>query len=91
MRSRPNAISPKTGAGTGNSRVASVWRSVSPRVIPRSVAAQSTLWVTQLLRARYPSLGGSTVGYCRIWPDPVTTYFVEVISGRPIGPRACSF
>ena len=22
---------------------------------------------------------------------PVTTYLVEVISGRPIGPRACSF
>ena len=38
-----------------------------------------------------PSFGCSTVGYCRIWPDPVTTYFVEVISGRPIGPRACSF
>ncbi len=24
-------------------------------------------------------------------PSPVTTYFVEVISGSPIGPRACSF
>ena len=27
----------------------------------------------------------------RTWPSPVTTYFVEVISGSPIGPRACSF
>ncbi len=27
----------------------------------------------------------------RTCPSPVTTYFVEVISGRPIGPRACSF
>ncbi len=26
-----------------------------------------------------------------VWPAPVTTYFVEVISGRPIGPRAWSF
>ena len=26
-----------------------------------------------------------------MWPSPVTTYLVEVISGRPIGPRACSF
>jgi len=26
-----------------------------------------------------------------VWPAPVTTYFVEVSSGRPIGPRACSF
>ena len=27
----------------------------------------------------------------RVWPSPVTTYLVEVISGSPIGPRACSF
>src|SRR5262249_42082509 len=27
----------------------------------------------------------------RMWPSPVTTYFVEVSSGRPMGPRACSF
>ena len=27
----------------------------------------------------------------RTWPSPVTTYLVEVISGSPIGPRACSF
>src|SRR5665811_1059245 len=27
----------------------------------------------------------------RICPDPVTTYFVLVISGSAIGPRACSF
>jgi hypothetical protein len=86
MRSRPNAITPKNGAGTGRSRVTSVSRSVSPRVIPRSVAAQSSLWVTQLLRA-CPLTGG----YGRIWPDPVTTYLVEVISGSPMGPRACSF
>ena len=26
-----------------------------------------------------------------MWPLPVTMYFVEVSSGRPIGPRACSF
>lgn len=29
--------------------------------------------------------------YSRMWPLPVTTNFVEVISGSPIGPRACSF
>ena len=23
--------------------------------------------------------------YSRVWPDPVTTYLVEVISGRPTG------
>src|SRR5690606_2370976 len=27
----------------------------------------------------------------RICPSPMTTYFVEVSSGRPIGPRACNF
>src|SRR6478609_2126402 len=27
----------------------------------------------------------------RTCPSPVTTYLVDVISGRPIGPRACSF
>src|SRR5690348_8632819 len=27
----------------------------------------------------------------RMWPSPVTMYFVLVSSGRPIGPRACSF
>src|SRR5215475_15353335 len=27
----------------------------------------------------------------RVWPEPVTMYFVEVSSARPIGPRACSF
>lgn len=27
----------------------------------------------------------------RTCPSPVTTYLVEVISGSPIGPRACSF
>ena len=42
----------------------------------RSVAAQSSWWVAQLRRR-----------YCLTWPDPVTTYLVEVISGRPIGPR----
>src|SRR5204863_8795264 len=27
----------------------------------------------------------------RMWPLPVTTYVVEVSSGSPSGPRACSF
>ncbi len=26
-----------------------------------------------------------------MWPSPVTMYLVLVSSGRPIGPRACSF
>ena len=30
-------------------------------------------------------------GAHRTWPSPTTTYFVDVISGSPIGPRACSF
>ena len=33
----------------------------------------------------------SVAAQSRVWPDPVITYLVEVISGRPIGPRACSF
>ena len=46
----------KLQAGIGSSRVTSVSRSVSPRVIPRSVAAQSRLWVTRLLRAHSAGL-----------------------------------
>jgi len=34
---------------------------------------------------------GLSARYSRMWPLPVTTNFVEVISGSPIGPRACSF
>src|SRR5215211_6676548 len=45
----------------------------------RSVAARNGGWLN------------SSVRYCLTWPDPVTTYLVEVISGRPMGPRACSF
>ena len=26
-----------------------------------------------------------------MWPSPVTMYFVDLSSGSPIGPRACSF
>ena len=29
--------------------------------------------------------------YSLTWPVPCTTYFVEVSSRSPIGPRACSF
>ena len=36
-----------------------------------------------------PDVEGARVSECV--HAPVTTYFVEVISGSPIGPRACSF
>jgi hypothetical protein len=55
----PNARTPKAQAGIGRSRVASAWRSVNPRVIPRSVAARSSWWVAQLVRALLPDLAGS--------------------------------
>src|SRR5690606_11374157 len=41
--------------------------------------------------AKMSQLGAMPGDQPRVWPSPVTTYFVEVSSGSPIGPRACSF
>ena len=37
------------------------------------------------------TLPGHRTSAQRTWPSPVTTYFVDVSSVSPIGPRACSF
>src|SRR4051794_37928792 len=55
-----------------------------PQTTP-TTATSATATSASAVRSR-----GSTSRY-RTWPSPTTTYFVEVSSGRPIGPRACSF
>ena len=66
-----NPRSPKAQAGIGSSRCASVWRSVSPRVIPRSVAVQSSCWVARLVRAITPRRAATTPArdLSRLLPD----------------------
>ena len=57
-------------------------RRPTSRALGGSTAAAST-WRS--------TLPGRRRARQRTWPSPVTTYLVDVISGSPIGPRACSF